>query len=278
MCDGDRVKIAQALLVTFLTACGATNGGARFDLTPAPAAPEVSTARASSPEVGVVSLISDAIANLNLSQDQNNQLSALVHQVDERHHNVQDQRKQLSLDMASAVETGNVDEKALMADAKNLGQQRAEFAAADGQALEELHRILTPEQRKRFADGVRARAEKLPTDDAQTRYGNWRSDLDISLEQNEKISPKLDAATDIGRSAQAEREAWQKRLRAMADDFEHDTFSAKSYLDPDVVGTTVERVRRVVAFLKIVVPVLTPKQQQVAATNLRAEVGEGKPQ
>ncbi len=266
----DRSLLAVAFL---LAACGATSGGARFDVAPAPPVPEVSTAKASSPEVGVANLISDAIANLNLTTDQNAQLVAVMRELDTHHADVQAARKALSLDMASSVAAGQVDERALTQDAENLGKARIDSQPADAHAFEELHRVLTPAQRKQFAAALRARAEKLPTDDAQTRYGQWRSDLEISLEQNEKISPQLDADTASTASARAERDAWRDRLRSVADDFEKDAFTAASYVDPHVRGTTVERIRRVIAFLKIVVPVLAQKQRDEAAENLRAEVG-----
>jgi Spy/CpxP family protein refolding chaperone len=260
-------------LVVSLTACGATGGGARFDLGPSPPVHEAPAARASSPEVGIVMMITDAISQLDLSEDQNRQLNGLVNDVNARHDHVQEMRKVLATDMASSVEAGNVDQKTLLLDAENLGKARAEIADADGKSLEELHRILTPAQRKQFAAALADRADKLPTDDVQTRYGNWRSDLQISPDQNEKIAPKLDADTAGAESARAEREAWQKRLRATAADFPNDAFTAKPYVDPDVVKTTVERIRRVIAFLQAVVPELTPKQQKRAADNLRAEVG-----
>jgi Spy/CpxP family protein refolding chaperone len=259
--------------VAFLSACGATGGGARFELGPSPPVHEAPAARASSPEVGIVMLISDAIAQLDLDQEQNRKLTGLVNDVNARHQRVQEMRKVLATDMASSVEAGAVDEKTLLLDAENLGKARAEIADADGKSLEELQHILTPAQRKQFAAALADRADKLPTDDVQTRYGNWRSDLQISPDQNEKIAPKLDADTASAESARAEREAWQKRLRATAADFTSDAFTAKSYVDPDVVKTTVERVRRVIGFLQAVVPVLTPKQQKRAGDNLRAEVG-----
>jgi len=261
------------LLALALAGCGATGKGVNFDVTPTPPKVEVVRAEVSSPEVGVVSLISDAISELDLTPDQNRALTGLVSQISERHERVQEMRKQLSLDMAKSVESGGVDEATLQADAEALGKARAEFAPDDGKSLEELHRILTPDQRKKFATALAARADKLPTDDAQTRYGNWRSDLEIDINQDQRISPKLDADTASTASAKAERDAWRDRLRATAAAFAQDQFSAAPYLDPDVVKTTEERVRRVIAFMKIVVPELTPKQQQLAADNLRAEVG-----
>ncbi|HEY1957103.1 MAG TPA: Spy/CpxP family protein refolding chaperone [Polyangiaceae bacterium] len=265
-----KLFVALALVVT---ACGATSSGARFDITPPAAAPEVTPARASSPEVGVVLMLSDAIANLQLSKDQNAQVAALVHDLQEGHRRIEEVRKQLSLDVASSVEAGTIDDKGLRADAEGLGRARAESAPNDAKALEELHRILTPDQRKQFSAALAARADKLPSDDAQTRYGNWRSDLEISLEQNEKIEPKLDADGSLATSAHAERDAWRRRLHATAADFANDTYSANAYADPDVVATTVERVRRLVGFMNVVVPLLTPEQRKTAASNLRAEVG-----
>ncbi len=218
-------------------------------------------------------VVSDAIADLDLDEAQNRKINGLVNDLNEQHARVQEMRKVLAFDMATSVEAGKVDDKTLLLDAEKLGKARATIADAEGKSLEELHRILTPPQRKKFAAALADRAEKLPTDDVQARYANWRSDLQISPDQNEKIAPNLEGDTRSAESARAEHDAWQKRLRATAADFPSDAFSAKAYLDPDSVATTVERVRRVVSVLQAVVPVLTEKQRKRAADNLRAEVG-----
>jgi hypothetical protein len=224
----------------------------RFDATPAKPPPEIVTARNSSPEVGVLVLVSDALANLELDHAQNDQVVQLVTSTKEKHEHVEEMRKVLSMDMASSVAAGVIDDKTLELDAQKLGKARAEVAPIDGKALERLHDILTPAQRKRFATALAARAENLPMDDATTRYGQWRSDLEITVIQNEKIEPKLTDEPTIAPSAKVERDAWQKRLRDTAATFERDQFSASSYVDPDVEKTTIERVRRVVVFLKLV--------------------------
>jgi hypothetical protein len=268
------VNVRTLILAIFVVGCGATNGGLRFDATPAKPPPELTTARNSSPEVGVLVLVSDAIANLQLDHGQNDQLVQLVTSVKEKHERVEEMRKVLSIDMASSVAAGVIDDKTLELDAKKLGAARAETAPIDGKALEDLHRILNPAQRKQFATALAARADNLPTDDAQMRYASWRSDLEITVIQNEKIEPKLGDETTIAPSAKAEHDAWQKRLRDTAAAFDKEQFSAaSSYVDPDVEKTTTERVRRVIVFLKLVVPELTQKQQAAAAENLRAEAG-----
>lgn len=270
------MRSRSAVFVLVLMACG-PGGGVSFDLTPTPKVHEVPAAQPStSPEVGVAMVITDAISTVDLDKEQNRRLIALVREIGEHHQHVQEMRKALALDIASSVESGNVDERALAADATNLGKARADVAADDGKSLEELHRVLMPEQRKRVATAILARVANLPTDDGQARYGNWRSDLEITVVQNEKIAPKLDGDTSSTTSARAERDAWAARLRATASEFARDTFSASSYLDPEVIKTTVERIRRVTSFLKLVVPELTEKQRQRAAENLRAEVGVGR--
>jgi Spy/CpxP family protein refolding chaperone len=258
-------------LAAIITACG--GAVAHFDVTPPTPVHDAPAASVSSPEVGVVLMITDAIADLDLNNDQNKQLVALVNDITERHRSVQDKRKRLMIDMASSVEAGAFDEAALALDAEDLGKARADVAAGDAKALEDVHRILTPTQRKRFATSLAARAEKLPTDDARARYSSWRSDLQITTNQNEKIAQKLDADTATAESARAEREAWRKRLLATAADFEREPFTSASYVDADIAKTTIERTRRVIAFMKLVVPELTPKQVKRAAENLRAEAG-----
>jgi Spy/CpxP family protein refolding chaperone len=265
-----KLVIAFAAL---LAACGATGSGVNFDLTPTPKMPEVTPTKPSTPDVGVISMISDAIASLQLTKDQSTQVSALVHDLEQHHAAVEEARKHLSLDIAASVEVGVVDDRGLAKDGAELGKARVEVAPTDAKALEELHQILTPDQRKQFAASLNAAAEKLRNDDAQRRYSNWRSDLEINTDQNEKIEPRLDADGSLAASARAEQEAWRRRLRATANDFAGDTYKASAYGDPDVVATTVERVRRLAVFLSVVVPVLTPEQRKTAAANLRAEVG-----
>jgi len=268
-----RTSIVLGACLCFIAACGATNGGLRFDPTPAKPPPEIIVAKNSSPEVGVLVLMSDAIANLELEHAQNDQVVQLVTSVKEKHQRVEEMRKVLSMDMASSVAAGVIDEKTLELDAQKLGKARAEVVPIDGKALEDLHRILTPAQRKKFATALAARADNLPIDDTTTRYGAWRSDLEITVIQNEKIEPKLADEKTIPPSAKAERDAWQKRLRDTAASFEKETFNASVYVDPDAEKTTIERVRRVTTFLKLIVPDLTQKQLAAAAENLRAEAG-----
>jgi Spy/CpxP family protein refolding chaperone len=259
--------------VVVVAACGATGGGMRFDLTPPAPTQSLSPTRPSTPDIGVVSMISDAIASLDLTTDQNRQVAALVHNLQDRHAQVEEMRKRLSLDVAGSVEAGVVDDKGLRLDAESLGRARADVAPVDARGLEELHGILTPAQRKQFAVALGAAAGKLRSDDSQRRYGDWRSDLEISVVQNEKIEPKLDPDGSLAASAHAEQEAWARRLRATASDFANDAYTATAYGDPNVVATTVERVRRLAGFLNAVLPVLTPEQRKTAGANLRAEVG-----
>jgi hypothetical protein len=272
-----RVPMAGVAVAIAVAACGATSGGVHFDLTPPAPTQSISPTRPSTPDIGVVSMISDAIASLDLTKDQSGQVAALLHSLQERHAKVEDARKRLSLDIAASVDVGTVDEKGLRLDAESLGRARADVAPADAKGLEELHGILTREQRKPFAAALNEAAGKLRSDDSQRRYGNWRSDLEISVVQNEKIEPKLDPDGSLAASARTEQEAWARRLRTTASDFTNDAYTATAYGDPDVVASTVERVRRLTAFLNAVLPYLTAEQRKTAAANLRAEVGVSQP-
>jgi hypothetical protein len=267
------LPIWSVAVVAAIAACGATGGGMRFDLTPAPPTQDTTPTRPSTPEVGVVSMISDASASLELAKDQNTRVLALVHDLQDHHTRVEELKKRLALDIAASVEAGAIDEKGLRSDAEALGRARAEVAPVDAKGLEELHQILTSGQRKQFATALSAMADKLPNDDPHRRYSNWRSDLEISVDQKDKIEGKLDTDGSLVASANAEQEAWRRRLRATANDFTGDAYSAAAYSDPDVVATTIERVRRLAAFLNAVVPYLSPDQRKLAAANLRAEVG-----
>lgn len=264
---------SHVFALLLVASCGATAEGVRFGAAPPPAAPDTAPPRASSPEVGVVVILGDAMAELSLEGAQRDRLVALLDGIKRDHRRSLDARAMMAIDMSRSVESALIDEKLLSLDAQNLGAARAAVAAADGKTLEELHRLLSPEQRKRFAASLSAKADKLRTDDLQSRLGVWRHDLEVTAEQEAKIAPKLEADTASAASARAEREAWRERLKKTAAEFERDAFTAAPYLDPDVEKTTVARIQRVIAFLKVVVPELTQPQLDRAGQIIRAEAG-----
>jgi hypothetical protein len=260
------------LVVAFVVGCGATGSGVRFGeppplATPAPTGPS----RASSPDVGVIGVISDAMSELALDDAQQRDVVALLDETKKNHRPALDARAMLAIDMARSVETALVDERQLMADAATLGDARAAATPDDARTLEKLHAMLKPAQRIQFATGLRSKAESLRLDDFASRLGLWRSDIGITTDQAARIEPKLRAEHDD--SAQNERAAWQKRLRDTAAAFTGASFSGQPFVDPDARTTSVARIRRLVTFLKIVVPELTVEQQERAAKYIRAEAG-----
>lgn len=262
------------LLVVTAVGCGATNEGIRFGAVPtlAPPGPDAPE-HASTPEIGLSTLITDSISELALDDAQRTKLQALLGDIKEKHKSALGARATLAIDMARTVESGMVDDRLLTLDAKNLGEQRAALAADDGRALETLHELLRPEQRKKFSAGLVAKAQTVRLDDFASRYGVWRNDVKTTPEQDARIEPKLKADVKSAEGAKAEREAWQQRLRTTAAAFEGATFSATPFVDPDTSGTTVARIARLIAFLQIVIPELQQDQLERAAKFIRAEAG-----
>ncbi len=264
-----------AFLVSLcLVGCAATGGGITFDPPPPlPAPPPKGPSHASTPEVGVISLVTDAISELKLDAAQKTKLTQTMDALKKKHRAALDARAMLAIDMARSVESSLVDEKLLALDAENLGRERASANADDAKTLEDLHAALTPDQRKQFAAGLEKKATELRLDDFMTRWGIWRNDLSITPEQDARIAPKLQAETAAENAAKAERADWQKRLRDAAATFSGDQFSAKAFVDPDPKATTVARIGRLIRFLAIVVPELTDEQREHAASFIRAEAG-----
>lgn len=257
-----------------LAGCGAAGGGVRFgSADPPPTFEPPSPSRASTPEVGVLTLLSDALSSLALDQAQHERIAALTDEIKRRHRGALNNRTMLAVDTAASVEASAVDEARLVADADALGHARIEAGAGDGKALGELHALLRPEQRAKLSTALAAKADALRLDDFRSRYGLWRTDLRTTPEQDARIEPRLEADTASAESARAEREAWQKRVRSTAVAFKEPAFVATELFDPDPVATTVARIRRLVAFLKVVVPELTDEQRARAASFIRAEAG-----
>jgi len=255
-------------------ACGATGQGIQFgSADPPPTVRPPEPSKASAQEVGVLTLLADALSNLDLDEAQHKRVVALTDEIKRRHRGALGNRTMLAVDMAEAVESGTVDEAKLLATADALGHARAEVGSGDGKALEELHGLLKPDQRAKLAAALSTKADQLKLDDFESRYGIWRLEVRIPPEQDARIEPKLKADAASAESAKAERDAWQKRVRATAAAFKEATFSGALLMDPDPIGTTVGRMKRTVAFLKIVVPELTEDQRARAATFIRAEAG-----
>lgn len=267
-------SFALVLSVIVMTACGATGEGIHFDNPPAlPAPPPKGPSHASTPEVGVISVIADALSELKLDDKQKATIQKSLDAVKKKHRASLDARAMLAIDMARCVESSLVDEKLLALDADNLGRERTAANRDDAKALEDLHAALTPDQRKQFAKGMEKKANDLRLDDFASRWGVWRNDLQITADQEAKILPKLQVETSADNAAKAERAEWQKRLRETSAQFAGDQFSAKTFVDPDPKATTVARIGRLIRFLVLVVPDLTEEQREHAASFIRSEAG-----
>ena len=160
-----------------------------------------------------------------------------------------------------------------MLDAKNLGDSRAAVAPDDVRALAELHALLDAGQRKAFGAALVARAERLKVDDAKSRLTTWSYDLRFEPAQRAAIEAKLTEDPTGDASARAEHDAWERRLRAAGAAFVDPAFDAEVYLDKEVVETTKARTRRLLTFLRVVLPELTKEQRERAATVIRSDVG-----
>jgi hypothetical protein len=261
-------------LLLFAVACGATNGGVRFDAPPekyqrAPDGP----AHPSAQEVAIVGFVGDATSELKLTEEQRRHIDAILSALTEKHAAALLARKVLSRDLAACVAANALDEALLTLDAKNLGDARAAVAIDDVHALTELHALMDPSQRKAFAAALVARADHLKVDDTKSRLATWSYDLRLDDAQRAKIEAKLkdDAAGDA--SARAEHDVWVQRLRATAAGFGEASFSGDVFNDKSVVETTKARTARLVAFLKVVLPELSEEQRGRAAGIIRSDVG-----
>lgn len=266
--------VLAGLVLLSTVACGATNGGVRFDTPPdkyqrGPDGPSHPSAQ----EVAIVGFVGDATSELKLSEEQRQHIDKILGALSDKHAAALLARKLLSRDLASSVEAVALDESLLMLDAKNLGDARAAVAADDVSALAELHALMDPAQRKAFAAALVARADHLKVDDTKSRLATWSYDLRLDDAQRATIEAKLkeDPAGDA--SARAERDAWDQRLRATAAGFVEASFQGEAFLDKNVVETTKARTARLLTFLKVILPELKQEQRERAAGVIRSDVG-----
>lgn len=268
------LRTAAYLLPLVALACGATNGGIRFDNPPDQyqRAPDGPT-HPSIQEVAIVTFVGDATSELNLDADQRKRVDAILETLNQKHAPALLARQILSVDLSRSVESGTLDEPLILLDAKNLGNARAAVAGDDVRALADLHALMNPAQRKAFGAALVARADHLKVDDTKSRLALWSSDLRFVPEQRARIEATLNDDPTGDASARAEHDTWDKRLRATAAAFGESSFHGDSFIDPNVVDTTTARTARFVTFLRAVLPELAKEQRERAAAVIRSDVG-----
>jgi Spy/CpxP family protein refolding chaperone len=225
---------------------------------------------------GPVRLLGEALGDVPLTPDQRAQIERLASDAEARHAAARAAGKDLVDALATQVQTGAIDRAALQPKVAGLASAMQAARPADRAALEQLHAILSPDQRVAFADAVEARLHGPHGGPDREKGANpmrqWAADLNLSDEQRSRIRAILEEAHD--QMPRAEHRRWGEgrgRGAKVFEAFKQDRFvmdeAAPAPADAD--HRAAEMGGRFLDVAAKVLPVLTPDQRAIAARKLR---------
>ena len=226
---------------------------------------------------GMVKVVAEALAVVPLSAAQRTQIESLAANAEARHAESLAARKDLMLALATQVETGRIDRATIAPKINDLAAANAKAQPADRAAFEQLHALLTPDQRAAFVSALEARfAERKGEMRAKHPLQQWAADLQLSDAQKAEIK----AALHERFQGMAHEHSWggagpmgaghrgAKVLAAFkADRFVMDEVAPVK----DASQFVPQRAERLLALAEAAVPVLTPGQRSIAAQKIRAK-------
>jgi len=222
---------------------------------------------------GPVRLVGAALGDVPLLAPQRAEVEKLAADAEARQGDVRVARRDLTLALASQVETGVVDRAALAPKIEALATAVQKAQPADRQAFERLHAILGPDQRTAFVNALDARVHDRVRD-VEDRHPlrQWAEDLKLTADQRAQLKavlkPRIEAMRHGPGDGRPER--GQRRGAKLMAAFKQDRFVMDEVAPPRDAGTGVRtKSDRVLGLLEQALPILTPAQRTIAAQKLR---------
>ena len=243
---------------------------------PAVASPEAATSRAPVAQSthGVVKAIGDAMGDVPITASQRAAIESLASAADARHTATRAARHDLTLAIAAQVQAGAIDRTALQPKLDALVAALKQAQPADRAAFEQLHGLLTPDQRTAFVDAIEARiGEHVGKAKGMHGLHQWAADLNLSDAQRAQIKDALHRAWQAKAGGHEGHEPWgeakehgQKLMAA----FKQDRFVMDEVAPPrDVAARAQTMSDHLLGVAQIALPILTPEQRTIAAQKLR---------
>jgi Spy/CpxP family protein refolding chaperone len=262
------VPLAITLVAPVLGCSGAV-------ATEPPATADTATTRAPVAQSahGPLKVLGDALGDVPLTASQRGVIEKMATDAEARHAGAQSARRELVLAVAAQIEAGKIDRAALQPKIDALVAAMQTVQPTDRAAFEQLHAILTPDQRTAFVDAVEARAAGRA---AQMRdkhpLAQWAADLGLSEEQRAQIKDAMKGrwqAAGHQRPGDAGAGA-QERGAKLMNAFKQDRFVMDEAAPPlDLAQHAQKASERMLGLADASLGVLTPPQRALAAQKLR---------
>jgi Spy/CpxP family protein refolding chaperone len=265
--------LKRSLFVLALVTAPALGCAATVSSEPAPAAQGATTvAPVATTAHGAVKFFGDALGDVPLTASQRAAVEQLASDADARHAQTRAARADLMTTVAAQVEAGQIDRTALQPKLDALTAAMQASQPADRAAFEQLHAILTPDQRTAFVGAVQSRVSAR-VGQAHGKHGlhPWAADLNLSDDQKAQIKAammqRFQAAGHEGRfdGAGAKHDGEQ-----VMQAFTQDRFVMNEVAPPHDVGRMVSKgSEHILGLAEVALPILTPQQRTLAAQKLR---------
>jgi len=235
-----------------------TASSAQSGMTKAPVAPQVT---------GHMRVVADALSDVPLLPEQRTAIEQMASDSVTRHAAVKTVHAQLAEAVAAQIEAGAIDRVALQPKIDATADALAASRPLDRAAFEQLHTLLTPEQRGQFVDAMETRGKAAHHEHGMHgRMEQWATDLKLTDDQRTQIAAIVKAQFAAHKSEGHDAHA---HGHDMMESFRSDTMAPA----PAAEDLRARANKKADGFLSIatqVLPLLTPAQRSLAAAKIRA--------
>jgi Spy/CpxP family protein refolding chaperone len=225
-------------------------------------------------------MVLGSVKSLELTPEQKGTVASIEGDLAELGDAQKDAHKKLGEDIADGVALGKIDHKKTDADVAAVAKAVEATIPTIQNAVNRLHKALTPEQRKQFIDSMHKKAAKIQEHMAEhgiVAQGNGLADaLGLTPVQKEKLQAKLEADMKAQQGAMKQQmDAMTKQEDSIAKALESDKFDAKEAgIGQQAPLMAKKMAANRVKLAETMLSVLTPEQRAKFATQLRGQVGD----
>jgi len=237
---------------------------------------------------GPLKVMGDALGDVPLTASQRAQIERLASDAEARHAQDRAARKDLMLAVAAQVQAGQIDRAALQPKIDALVATLQTQQPADRAAFEQLHALLTPDQRVAFVDALKARVgERVHAAVEKHPMKQWAEDLKLTDDQKAQIKAAMQQRFEAMAKERGGERPWaqaKEHGEKVLSAFVQDRFVMDEVVPQKDLTQKVSRGSdRLLGMVEAALPVLTPEQRATAAQKIRdradsvEETGEATP-
>ena len=260
-------SVRSMITFTALGLASAASGSAgAAPAMPAPAAPAPVSPAAPVPTAHeLVQMIGDALAEVDLSADQEDAVEQLSATVEPLQRDVDQAENDLMLSLADQVKAGSIDSDALAPDVEHYVMARQNLSGPLRSALETVHDILDPEQRDDFVDALECEvhdAVQIALSDQV--LDDFADQLGLTDEQKDDFRNAFQPIKNL-------LEQQRRTIHSALEGFRGEVFSVDTYLPANQVAARARRrAEMIISATATLVDILTPEQLQKLADHITA--------